>query len=148
MADPTPSVPAPPSLAKKLGIKPGYQVLLVEAPPGFVEQLGPLPPGARFLYRQDAAFALDLIVLFVTLQVELRGTCAALAARLAPAGMLWVAWPKRASGRPTDLTFAAVQSAGLAAGLVDTKIAAIDANLVGPAFCHSPPRSTEERYLI
>ena len=69
---------------------------------------------------------LDVAVLFATRQAELASAFAPLVRRLAPAGGLWVAWPKKASGVETDLTFEAVQKNGLDAGLVDNKSCAID----------------------
>ena len=68
----------------------------------------------------------DVIVYFTTRRAELERRFAALKATLAPADGLWVAWPKKASGIETDLTFAIVQQTGLAAGLVDNKSCAID----------------------
>ena len=81
-------------LAKKLGAKPGTEVL----------------------------------VFFTTRRAELEARLPALKATLAPADGLWVAWPKKASKLETDLDFDAVQGAGLAAGLVDNKSCAIDAD--------------------
>jgi hypothetical protein len=68
----------------------------------------------------------DVAVLFATRQGELTRALTPLARRLAPAGGLWVAWPKKASGVSTDLTFDSVQKTGLDAGLVDNKSCAID----------------------
>jgi hypothetical protein len=70
----------------------------------------------------------EVVVLFTTSSAVLAARLPALKATLAPADGLWVAWPKKASGLPTDLDFAAVQSAGLAAGLVDNKSCSIDAD--------------------
>lgn len=81
--------------------------------------MGPLPSGVEILVR--AARGLDVAVLFVTRESELRRRFSALASRLAPAGRLWVAWPKKASKVPTDLSFATVQRIGLDEGLVDNK---------------------------
>ncbi len=69
---------------------------------------------------------LDVAVLFATRERELEESFGTLARRLAPAGGLWVAWPKKASGRKTDLSFEVVQKAGLDAGLVDNKSCSID----------------------
>ena len=67
-----------------------------------------------------------MIVLFVTRRAELTRRFEKLASALAPAGRLWIAWPKKTAGVPTDLSFEAVQSVGLDAGLVDNKSASID----------------------
>ena len=104
-------------LPKKLGIKEGSRVALKNAPEGFADVLGVTP-------RLRGEF--DVAVLFAIRQGELTRAFAPLVRRLAPAGGLWVAWPKKAAGVPTDLTFDAVQKTGLDAGLVDNKSCAID----------------------
>ena len=71
---------------------------------------------------------LEVLVLFTTRRAELETRLPALKATLGPADGLWIAWPKKAAKLETDLDFAAVQSAGLAAGLVDNKSCAIDAD--------------------
>jgi hypothetical protein len=68
----------------------------------------------------------EVLVLFTTRREELERRFAALKATLAPADGLWVAWPKKAAKLDTDLDFDAVQSVGLAHGLVDNKSCAID----------------------
>lgn len=108
-------------LPKKLGVREGSRVLLVGAPPGF--ELGALPPEVEL--ARTAREPLDVVVLFVTERSELERRFARLASELDPAGRLWVAWPKRASGVPTDLSFEVVQGHGLAAGLVDNKSASV-----------------------
>jgi hypothetical protein len=111
-------------LIKKLGIKEGFRVALINAPKGFEEEeLGPLPTGSFTSNR--AAAVNDLILVFVTTEKDLRTGFAQLAAKLEPAGMLWVAWPKKSSGVRTDLSFGVVQRIGLDAGLVDVKICAV-----------------------
>jgi len=108
-------------LASKLGVRKGSRVRLVGAPPGFT--LGALPTGVELL--STAQPPLDVAILFVTRLTELRRRFAPLAAKLGPAGRLWVAWPKKASKVGTDLTFDAVQGLGLDAGLVDNKSASV-----------------------
>ena len=70
----------------------------------------------------------EVLVFFTTTRTVLAARLPALKATLGPADGLWVAWPKQASKLATDLDFAAVQSAGLAAGLVDNKSCSIDAD--------------------
>ena len=111
-------------LAKKLGIKDNFKIAIVGAPENFHQVLGPLADGAVVVPRTHKP--LELILLFVKTEAELKKQFAVLAKRLTPAGMLWVAWPKKASGVTTDLNFDVVQKHGLAEGLVDTKICAID----------------------
>ena len=112
------------SLVKKLGIKEGSRIALVSPPKAFRKTLGPLP--ARVKVVSQTLDDLDLILFFAKKESELAGAFALLAERLKPAGMLWIAWPKKSSGVATDLAFNNVQALGLSAGLVDTKICAVD----------------------
>jgi len=104
-------------LPRKLGITEGSRVALQKAPEGFTELLG---------VKAKLRGEFDVAVLFATHQGELARAFAPLVRRLAPAGGLWVAWPKKSSGVETDLSFEAVQRTGLDAGLVDNKSCAID----------------------
>jgi hypothetical protein len=119
-------------LPRKLGIREGSRVLVVNAPDGFAATLGELPPGAELL--ASGAGDLDVIVLFVLDVAALRVQFAYLAAALQPAGGLWIAWPKRGSGVAGDLDENSVREVGLKAGLVDTKVCAIDATWSGLRF--------------
>ena len=110
-------------LTKKLGIKQGFRVALVGAPDRFREELTDLPPGVTFV--TSLAAQLDLILFFVKSQSEMTRNFSRLAAKLKPAGMLWVAWPKKASGVATDLADNNVRQIGLDAGLVDVKVCAV-----------------------
>lgn len=111
-------------LARKLGIGPGARVALLGAPGGFEDDLAPLPSGVRLIRRLAAD--LDVAVLFVTRRAELERRFPVAAARLTPAGGLWVAWPKRSSGVATDLTEDVLREVGLPLGLVDNKVCAVD----------------------
>lgn len=111
-------------LPRKLGLKENFRIALIDAPADFPRMLGELPPGSSLLARPCKP--LDLVVLFATTRARLEPRFAACAEMLAPAGMLWVAWPKKSARVPTDLSFDVVQHVGLEAGLVDTKICAID----------------------
>jgi hypothetical protein len=110
-------------LVKKLGIKSGSNVAFVNAPRDFVRHLD-LP--ANVTINLKTRKPLDFALLFVKSENELTITFSQCAARLDPAGMLWIAWPKKNSGVVTDLSFSNVQAIGLAAGLVDVKICAVD----------------------
>jgi hypothetical protein len=112
-------------LVRKLGFKPGMRVLYVAVPDGFADLVGKLPDGVQVLAR--AAADLDLALLFVTERRELERGLAALQLKLRPAGMIWVAWPKRASKVPTDVSEDVVREVALPRGLVDVKVCAIDA---------------------
>jgi hypothetical protein len=121
-------------LAKKLGIKPDARVWLVAAPDGFERELGALPAGARLARRAGGAKPFDVIVLFAADARALERRLDAALSRLATAGGLWIAWPKKASGAATDLSGDAVRARGLATGLVDNKVCAIDATWSGLRF--------------
>lgn len=119
-------------LAKKLGIKPDFTVILVGAPQDFEKTVsGDLPEGVKF--RRQARGRCDLIIWFCKSQKELKTRVKALG-ELSGAGGLWIAWPKQTSGIRTDLTQTTVRARGLAVGLVDYKIAAIDATWSGLRF--------------
>lgn len=109
---------------RKLGFKPGMRVHYVAAPGDFAQLVGALPDGVRVLER--AAPELDLVLLFVTERTALVRGLASLQPRLQPAGMIWVAWPKRASRVPTDVTEDVVREVALPRGLVDVKVCAIN----------------------
>jgi hypothetical protein len=112
-------------LPKKLGIKEGARLALVGAPNAFLEStLAPLPDEVEL--RARARGPLDVIVFFTKSRAELERRFGKLASALDPAGALWIAWPKRASGVPTDLTEDTLREVGLPQGLVDTKVCAID----------------------
>jgi hypothetical protein len=117
-------------LIDKLGIKPGARLQFVSKPAEFFALLGDLPPGTRVVARGT----LDFAILFVKSGAELRKRFANLRDRLESNGMLWVAWPKKASGVSTDLTEGVVRAFGLDSGLVDVKVCAIDATWSGLKF--------------
>ena len=121
-------------LPKKLGIREGARVLVAGAPEGFDAALGPLPTGVQRLGR--AGSSMDVVLLFVTEERILRTRFSTLADGLDPAGRLWVSWPKKAAGLPTDLDFATVQRIGLDAGLVDNKSASISESFQGLQFVY------------
>ncbi len=120
-------------LSGKLGIAESCRLVLVNAPDGFAALLEPLPDGVVFITIRSAG--VDVIVFFVTRARELDRRFDAIARRLQPAGGLWVAWPKKASGLPTDVDFTVAQETGLASGaLVDNKVAALDDTWSGLRF--------------
>jgi hypothetical protein len=119
-------------LVKKLGIKEGFRMAMIGAPPLFRSELIGLPEGVKFFLSVQSS--LDVILFFVKSQLELRQNFARLASKLAPAGMLWIAWPKKASGVVTDLSDNSVRQIGLEGGLVDVKVCAIDETWSGLKF--------------
>jgi hypothetical protein len=112
-------------LPRKLGVKPGARLALVHAPDGIDDLLAPLPDGVRI--RRMARGPVEVALAFFTRAAALRREIERLRQVIVVDGGLWLAWPKKASGVPTDLSFDVVQRTGLDAGLVDNKVAAIDA---------------------
>lgn len=120
-------------LPKKLGIEEGARLALVGAPAEFLDStLAPLPDAVEI--RARARGPLDTIIFFTTSRAELERRFGQLAGALDPAGSLWIAWPKRASGMLTDLTEDVLREVGLPQGLVDTKVCAIDDTWSGLRF--------------
>jgi len=119
-------------LVRKLGIKPGMRVAWVRAPSHISELIGPLPAGTTELARPGRG--MDLVHLFVTTQIDLGRRFGPLAERLAPAGMLWVSWPKKTSELFDGLGREEVRRIGLDLGLVDVKVCAVDADWSGLKF--------------
>lgn len=112
-------------LAKKLGIKEGHTVTLLGAPDGFDAVLAETLPD-RVGVRHRATGRADVIVTFHTRRSKLETRIDALLRVLDVDGGLWIAWPKRASGVPTDITEDTVHEVFLPLGLVDNKVCAID----------------------
>jgi len=113
-------------LPKKLGIQEGHRVALVHAPAGFEKTLGDLPPAVALQAGLTGSMPFDVILVFVTRRASLERQLAALRRRMDPAAGLWVAWPKKASRVPTDMTEDVVREIALPTGLVDNKVCAID----------------------
>jgi hypothetical protein len=118
-------------LPKKLGIAPGAVVALVNAPPGFERTLGELPTGAAV--RRNVRGARDVTLWFVPSARELERRVAGVV-KAAGGKRLWIAWPKKTSGVATDVAENGVRDAGLACGVVDVKVCAIDATWSGLLF--------------
>src|SRR5436309_2963408 len=112
------------SLVEKLGIKAGTRIAILHAPKGYRATLGKLPPGVTV--TSVARGVLPLIHLFTVDRTRLERQLPALLRALAPDGALWVSWPKKASGVPTDMTEDVVRAIALPTGLVDVKVAAVD----------------------
>ncbi len=135
IGEPAPAGPAAAPLARKLGIRAGDAVALLGAPDDLLQQsLRPLPDGVTV--RRSARGDAEVTVAFFREHRVLARRMPVLAAALAPGCALWIAWPKRASGVPTDLGDQAVRELGLKTGLVDNKVCAIDAVWSGLRFVH------------
>ena len=113
-------------LVRKLGIKPGQRVAFISAPAAFGAALGELPEGVHVLAGATRAGSLDVIVAFFTRRSALERRLGGLIGRIDRAGGLWIAWPKRSSGVASDVSEDVVRDLGLAAGVVDNKVCAID----------------------
>jgi hypothetical protein len=111
-------------LPKKLGVKDGARLALLHAPDDFATTLGELPPGVTVTSRLGKAH--DVIVAFVDERAHLERAAPALEKAVFPGGAVWVAWPKKASKMPTDMTEDVVREVFLPRGLVDIKVCAID----------------------
>ena len=119
-----PSGYSPRPLVQKLGIKPGHRIALIGAPAGYDATLGALPPGVVTVRALRAP--LDVVQLFAARRRDLEARAPAAKAALAVDGALWVSWPKKAAKVATDLDEGVVRAYGLALGLVDVKVCAVD----------------------
>jgi hypothetical protein len=113
-------------LPRKLGIKEGHAVAIIDAPEGFGDTLGELPKGVTVRPSFEANDAFDVVVLFVKNKAALAKKFGAGKRALAADGGYWIAWPKKASRVPSDLTENVIRADALAAGLVDNKVCAVD----------------------
>jgi hypothetical protein len=110
-------------LAKKLGIKKDFRAALVRVPDDVKSELGAELADCSILNLKSGN--LDFIFLFAKTRADLEAHLRQAASALAPAGMLWIAWPKRTSGVVTDLTEDVIRRQGLDNGLVDIKVCAV-----------------------
>jgi len=117
---------------QKIGIKPGHRIVLRNHPPTFVKDLGKLPDGVKSTER--LAGQANVVIYFTDKRSDLEKDFSKLSAALVPDGILWISWPKKASGRATDLNENIVREIGLECGLVDVKVCAIDETWSGLKF--------------
>jgi hypothetical protein len=110
-------------LVEKLGLRAPHRLQLRGAPPGIMAVLEPLPTGVNLI--ASTASKPDCILLFASSAADLHVAFPKAAAAVPRAGVVWVAWPKKAAKVPTDLTESEVRRIGLAAGLVDVKVCAV-----------------------
>jgi hypothetical protein len=121
-------------LPKKLGIKPNFVVAVLNPPETWPALLGELPEGAQLKQDLRGTRAINVIIWFIQSRAELRKRLSNIMQRMNGTGSLWVAWPKRASKIPTDLTENVLREECLPTGLVDTKVCAIDEKWSGLRF--------------
>ena len=121
-------------LPKKLGIKGGHAVATLGAPEGFKRLLEPMPSGVRLDADTRRRGPYDVVIAFVRTAAELERRFQRGRRLLARDGGLWIAWPKRTSSLAAELREGDVRAHGLAEGLVDNKICAIDEDWSGLRF--------------
>jgi hypothetical protein len=111
-------------LARKLGIKPGSKVVLINGPTDYLDLLSPLPENIEF--EDDTGGEVDLIHIFTNSRDELFGELPKLTRLIKPNGSIWVSWYKKAAKLPTEITEDTVREAAFPIGLVDVKVCAVD----------------------
>jgi Protein of unknown function (DUF3052) len=111
-------------LAKKLGIKDASRVCVINPPPNYLKLVAPLPRDASIGDRLSGDT--DIIHVFTTKRSELAKRLASLRTKIQPEAAIWVSWPKKASGQPTDITEDTIREVALPIGLVDVKVCAVD----------------------
>ena len=119
-------------LPQKLGIKPHFKVALPNIPADVQKELHTALTACEL--ATSGKVSLDFVINFVSTKKDLLASFSSWASRLTPAGMLWIAWPKKSSGVPSDLDENKIREIGLAAGLVDVKVCAINENWSGLKF--------------
>ena len=115
-------------LVKKLGIKPGDTVALVNEPLAFPRELVGLPPNVELVGADDnpKPGTLNVVILFLRSQAELKKLLPAMKTKIQQHGMIWTAWPKKSSKIKTDLDENIIRDNGLSIGLVDIKVCAVN----------------------
>lgn len=121
-------------LIKKLGIKPGFRIGLIDAPANYLDLLGKLPDDVTI--KKRLAGTCDFVHLFADRATKLAKDFPRAKRVLDTNGLIWVSWPKKSSGVETDVTEALVRSSGLDIGLVDVKICAVDETWSGLKFVY------------
>ena len=111
-------------LPQKLGIKPGLAVVTIDAPANYRRLLGTIPEDATFSDRLKPASS--FVHIFVKKRSELEKQLSILRQKIADTGTVWVSWPKKSAGVPTDVTEDVVRAVALPLGFVDVKVCAID----------------------
>ena len=111
-------------LAKKLGIKEGFNTCFINQPSNYFDLFSDFPAGVQLL--KDKSIPKDFIHYFTKSAKELFTELPALKSEIKPNGMIWVSWPKKASKVPTDITEDVIRNLALSIGLVDIKVCAVD----------------------
>lgn len=111
-------------LAKKLGIKPGAQILKINAPKDYGDWLDPLPDGVRYAAKAPKT-GCDVVHLFVTSMADLARDLPRARAAISPDGAIWVSWYKKSAKIPTDVTEDLIRARAIKTDLVDVKVCAV-----------------------
>lgn len=119
-------------LVRKLGLKPGMTCTVVDPPSGYHELLQDPPEGLTWV--DSGGDGLDFVHLFTREADGLRERLAGLRERIARQGMIWVSWPRKGKGTPSSIDENRVRDEGLAAGMVDVKVCAVDDTWSGLKF--------------
>ena len=112
------------SVVQKLGIKPGFRIFVDRAPAAYSDIVGALPDEVTIVSRPK--LPLDVVHVFATDAAGLEGRLRKYRDLIAPDGMIWVSWPKKASKVPTDITEDTIRELALPLGFVDIKVCAVD----------------------
>jgi hypothetical protein len=112
------------TIVQKLGIKPGFRIFVDGAPAAYGDIVGALPEGVTIVSRPQAP--LDVVHMFATDAAGLAGRLRKYRDAIAPDGMIWVSWPKKASGVASDLSDVVVRDTALPLSLVDIKVCAVN----------------------
>jgi len=110
-------------LVKKIGIKPGTEICLVDPPGDYIKLIEPLPEGVKIAARLTKNT--DVVHIFTANKTDLANALRSYRAKIKPAAAIWVSWPKKSSKAPTDITEDTVREVGLPLGLVDIKVCAV-----------------------
>ena len=111
-------------LSKKLGIKEGFRVVTWHAPDDYADLVAPLPADVTLSTR--ARTSLDMVHVFTTRRRDLAKQLETRLTQINPDGMIWISWPKKSSGVPSEVTEDTVREFALPLGLVDVKVCAVD----------------------
>jgi hypothetical protein len=120
-------------LPQKLGIKEGFNIAIINAPPNYAKKLGKLPNNVS-VKNTVSEGGFDLVHFFTKSHYQLETEFPKLKSKISQNGMLWISWPKKTSGEKTDLNDNVVRKVGLENGLVDVKVAAINETWSGLKF--------------
>ena len=121
-------------LVKKLGIKPGFKIAVLNAPGNYGQLIGKMPE--KVTVADDLRSPLDFIHFFTRQSAELANEFPALKQALVSNGMLWISWPKKSSKIATDLHESVIRDIGLRNKLVDVKVCAVDEDWSGLKFVY------------